>query len=267
MRQFVAAAVAAAGRAVTKERAAGANSGWAVIAPGARSVSGDLAAVDVQDSTWYKFTNVCPDRDVGSTDQPPRRLAVLGGGGSATGCSDPPRTQHPVRFPLNHALREHASRLTAHHGRPASGSRPAASWPGGSRDRPAHRPVIPSAASQVTVGRGRAAGGPFPAAGLTAGSGGCGLRDRPHRRLRPGRGAITSVLGLARRWPADPQRQRRRDGPAPRPGRHDHRAGPASHRDLSRGGRRCGRLRARAIRTGRRHGPGRCRRGRRRWIG
>jgi hypothetical protein len=38
----------------------------------------------------------------------------------------------------------------------------AACWPGGSRDRPAHRPVIPFAASQVTVGRGTGRAWPVP---------------------------------------------------------------------------------------------------------
>ena len=46
---------------------------------------------------------------------------------------------------------------------------------------------------------GQAVRGPSPAAGHTAGSGGCGLRDRPHRRLRPVATRDLQRAGLARR--------------------------------------------------------------------
>jgi hypothetical protein len=58
-------------------------------------VTSDLATVDVKDSTWYKFTNVCPDRDVGSTDQP-LGGSLMGGGGI---------TDRVVQIPLGHKNR------------------------------------------------------------------------------------------------------------------------------------------------------------------
>ena len=146
-------------------------------------------------------------------------------GASATGCSDPPRTQRPVRFPLNQALPEHASRLTAHHGRPAPGSR--SRLPPGQVAAVTVRPIarlFPLPPAPLTVGRaGRA--WPVPCRWPYRRLGGCGLRDRPHRRLRPGRGAITSALG----WRGgDPLTLTASAGVmvAPRPGRHDHHAGP-----------------------------------------
>ena len=54
--------------------------------------------------------------------------------------------------------------------------------------------LFPLPPAPLTVGRaGRA--WPVPCRWAYRRLGGCGLRDRPHRRLRPGRGAITSALG------------------------------------------------------------------------
>ena len=162
----------------------------------------------------------------------------VGGGGSATGCSDPPWTK-PMRFPLNQALLEHASRLTAHHGRPAPGSR--SRLPPDQAAAVTVRPIarlFPLPPALLTVGRaGRA--WPVPCRWPYRRLGGCGLRDRPHRRLRP-----VADRASPARWAGAAVTLTASIGVmvAPRPGRHDHRGGLALHRDPSRGGRRCGRL-------------------------
>jgi hypothetical protein len=84
------------------------------------------------------------------------------------------------------------------------------------------------AARQVRRGLAAAAG---PPGARAAGSGGCGLRDRPHRRLRPDRRpGRHQRAGLAQRRPAAPERRRGRGNRPPRPRRHDHPAGLATSR-------------------------------------
>jgi hypothetical protein len=138
-------------------------------------------------------------RDSGPTDPPVRarardRLPTANSPASTHWLFGalPPRTPKPGNFPQTRHPLEHAGRPPARPGRPHPATRPGPPCRGGRGRRPCRAghplngPPGPQPAWHAGLGILRATAGGQPAR-HPPGSRRCGLRDRPDRRLRPGR--------------------------------------------------------------------------------